>query len=106
MRWRTCFWYVTSITFDTRPRHLYCARFPSRESHLIPIVLGSAEMTWMGRKNLALVPLYRPHAHPPDQIPPDWPDQILRRVLYDPDPHTGADRSLRAYIHAASSGLA
>jgi hypothetical protein len=26
------------------------------------------------------------NAHPPDQIPADWPDQILRRVLFDPDP--------------------
>jgi hypothetical protein len=63
-------------------------------------------MTWIGRKKLALVPLYRPNAHPPDQIPADWNNQILRRVLFDPDPTTGADRSLRAYIHAASSGLA
>jgi PASTA domain len=63
-------------------------------------------MTWIGRKNLAFVPLYRPNAHPPDQIPPAWPDQILRRALFDPDPNTGADRSLRAYIHTASSGVA
>jgi hypothetical protein len=63
-------------------------------------------MTWIGRKKLALVPLYRPNAHPPDQIPTDWTNLILRRVLFDPDPMTGADRSLRAYIHAASSGLA
>jgi hypothetical protein len=63
-------------------------------------------MTWIGRKKLALVPLYRPNAHPPDQIPVDWPNQILRRVLFDPDPQTKADRSLRAYIHAASSGRA
>jgi hypothetical protein len=63
-------------------------------------------MTWIGRKKLALIPLYRPNAHPPDQIPSDWPNQILQRVLFDPDPTTKADRSLRAYIHAASSGLA
>src|SRR6266700_81164 len=63
-------------------------------------------MTWIGRKKLALVPLYRPNAHPPDQIPADGPNQILQRVLFDPDPTTKADRSLRAYIHAASSGLA
>ena len=63
-------------------------------------------MPWIGRKKLALVPLYRPNAHPPDQIPSDWNNQILRRVLFDPDPTTGADRSLRAYIHAASSGRA
>lgn len=63
-------------------------------------------MAWIGRKRLALIPLYRPHAVPPDQIPPDWNNDILRRMLYDPDPTTGADRSLRAYIHMASSGLA
>ena len=63
-------------------------------------------MTWIGRKKLALVPLYRPNARPPDGVPADWPTQILRRVMFDPDPQTGADRSLRAYIHAASSGLA
>src|SRR5262249_28343996 len=62
-------------------------------------------MSWIGRKKLALVPLSRTNAHPPDQIPADWENQILRRVLFDPDP-TGADRSLRAYIHAASSGRA
>ena len=63
-------------------------------------------MTWIGRKKLAFVPLYRTNAEPPDQIPPDWPDQILRRALFDKDPVTGTDRSLRAYIHTVSSGLA
>ena len=63
-------------------------------------------MTWIGRKKLALVPLSRPNAHPPDQIPDDWENQILQRALFDPDPVKGADRSLRAYIHAASSGRA
>jgi hypothetical protein len=64
------------------------------------------QMSWIGRKRLALVPVYRPSAHPPDQIPADWSNDILRRALFDPDPQTKADRSLRAYIHAASSGLA
>ena len=36
----------------------------------------------------------------------DWPNDLMRRVLFDPDPTTGADRSLRTYIHAASSGRA
>lgn len=63
-------------------------------------------MSWIGRKKLALIPLYRPNAHPPDLIPADWSNQILGRVFYNPDPSTGVDRSLRAYIHAASSGLA
>jgi hypothetical protein len=54
-------------------------------------------MTWIGRKKLAFIPLHRPNAHPPDEpIPTDWPNQILQRVLFDPDPKTGADRSLRA----------
>jgi hypothetical protein len=63
-------------------------------------------MTWLGRKKLALVPLFRPNAHPPDQIPTDWPNLILKRVLCDLDPVTKVDKSLRAYIHAASSGRA
>lgn len=66
----------------------------------------ATQMRWVGRKKLAFIPLSRPNAHPPDVIPTDWEDQILRRVLYDPDPKTGADRSLRAYIHKVSSGRA
>jgi hypothetical protein len=63
-------------------------------------------MAWVGRKKIAFVPLSRPRAIPPDAIPPDWENDILRRVLFDPDPATGRDRSLRAFIHAVSSGVA
>lgn len=63
-------------------------------------------MPWIGRKKIAFVPLSRPNALPPDPIPADWETQILRRVLYDPDPRTGRDRSLRAFIHTVSSGRA
>lgn len=63
-------------------------------------------MPWTGRKKLAFVPVYRPNAIPPDIIPPDWTGDILRRALFDPDPVTRADRSLRAYIHTVSSGRA
>jgi hypothetical protein len=63
-------------------------------------------MTWIGRKKIAFVPLSRTNAHPPDAIPPDWENDILRRAVYDPDPATGKDKSLRAYIHTVSSGLA
>jgi negative regulator of replication initiation len=62
-------------------------------------------MPWTGRKKIAFVPLSRPNAHPPDAIPPDWENDILRRVLCDPD-STGRDRSLRAFIHTVSSGVA
>ena len=62
---------------------------------------------WLGKKRVAFVPVYRPHAAPPDQIPADWENLILRRVLYDPRREAnGADRSLRAWVRAASSGRA
>jgi hypothetical protein len=60
-------------------------------------------MAWIGRKKIAFIPVFRPNAIPPDVIPADWNSDILRRVLFDPDTRTGADRSLRAYVHAASS---
>ena len=63
-------------------------------------------MAWIGRKKIAFIPLARTNAIPPDQPPVDWEDQILRRVLFDPAPGSGADRSLRAYVAAASSGRA
>lgn len=56
-------------------------------------------MPWLGKKKLALVPLYRPNFRfPPDQIPDDWPGLIMQRLFYEPD-QSGVDRSLRAYIH-------
>jgi len=62
---------------------------------------------WLGRKRVAFVPLFRTNAAPPDQIPPDWENVILRRVVYNPRVEVnGADRSLRAWLRAASSGLA
>jgi hypothetical protein len=62
---------------------------------------------WLGRKRVAFVPLYRSNAAPPDQIPSDWENAILRRVVYDPRlGANGADRSLRAWLRAVSSGLA
>lgn len=62
---------------------------------------------WLGRKRVAFVPLFRSNAAPPDQIPPDWENAIYRRVVYDPRREAnGADRSMRAWLRAASSGLA
>jgi hypothetical protein len=62
---------------------------------------------WLGRKRVAFVPLFRTNAAPPDQIPPDWENQILRRVLFEPRREAnGADRSMRAWLRAASSGRA
>jgi len=62
---------------------------------------------WLGRKKIAFIPVHRPNAHPPDDpVPADWPNEIMRRILFDPSPSSGADRSLRAFILAASSGRA
>jgi Tachylectin len=67
-------------------------------------------MPWVGRKKVAFVPVYRTIVNPPDGpdvIPPDWDNLIRRRVLWYPDPKLGgADGSLRAWLHAASSGRA
>ena len=70
-------------------------------------------MAWLGRKKLAFIPLSRTNIQPPDVIPPDWPGQIMQRLFFDPatDPTTGlpipgTDRSVRAYFHTVSSGLA
>jgi hypothetical protein len=63
-------------------------------------------MAWLGRKKLAFIPLSRTNAQPPDVIPTDWVEQITQRVFFNQDPGSGADRSVRAYIHTVSSGLA
>lgn len=63
-------------------------------------------MQWIGRKRIAFVPVIRSRNHPPDVVPPDFADQILKRVLYNPMPVTNADASLRGFIRAASSGRA
>ena len=62
-------------------------------------------MAWSGMKTLAFIPLTRSNV-PSDVPPPNWADQIMQRVYYDIDPRTSVDRSLRAYIHTVSSGLA
>lgn len=62
---------------------------------------------WVGIRRVAFVPVYRPNAAPPDQLPADWPSAILQRVLYNPRTEArGTDRSLRAWLRAASSGRA
>ena len=70
-------------------------------------------MAWLGRKKLAFIPLSRTNIQPADVIPPDWPGQIMQRLFFDPatDPTTGdrilgTDRSVRAYFHTVSYGLA
>jgi hypothetical protein len=106
-----------------RARTLYSgpARFTLGRGHdrskrnaiLIYPTRGEGDMAWLGRKKLAFIPLSRTNIQPPDVIPPDWPGQIMQRLFFDPatdpttgDPIPGADRSVRAYFHTVSSGLA
>jgi hypothetical protein len=63
-------------------------------------------MPWLGVKKLALVPVYRPNAMPPDVIPDNWSNVILERMLFFLNQQTRQDVSLRAYIHTVSSGRA
>jgi hypothetical protein len=62
-------------------------------------------MAWLGSKKLAFIPLSRTGIQPPDVIPPDWSGLIMQRLFYDPTT-PGVDRSVRAYFHTVSSGLA
>lgn len=62
---------------------------------------------WLGSKRIAFVPLFRSNAAPPDQIPPNWENVILNRIINDPRPEVkGADRSIRAWLRAVSWGRA
>jgi hypothetical protein len=69
-------------------------------------------MAWLGRQKLAFVPLSRTNIQPPDVIPPNWPGLIMQRLFFNPatnstgEPIPGTDRSVRAYFHTVSSGLA
>src|ERR1039457_2034195 len=63
-------------------------------------------MAWLGRKKLALIPLSRTNAQPPDVIPAGWADLIMGRVFFQKGPETSTDRSVRAWVHTVSSGVA
>ena len=61
--------------------------------------------TWSGVQRIAVVPTFN-RQFDTSAPPSDWDNLIMSRVLYDPDPVSGADRSLRAYIAALSYGTA
>ena len=59
---------------------------------------------WTGSHRIAIVPVFDRQV---DREPPaDWENQVRRRVFYDPDPATGADRSFQHYLQALSYGQA
>lgn len=59
-------------------------------------------MAWIGKKKIAFIPVYRPRL---DFVPPDWAEQIERRIYFNPD-GTHLDASLRNYIYTTSYGRA
>ena len=60
---------------------------------------------WIGSRKIAVIPavVNGPNFSPP---PANWVDLISQRVFFDPDPVSGVDRSLAAYIHTVSYGKA
>ena len=63
---------------------------------------------WVEEKKIAFVPVFR-QIEPPDVMPPNWTDDILRRVNNDPRPVEGGgvvDRSLKAWLDRVSWGKA
>jgi len=67
------------------------------------MIRSAAMVPWRGSRKIAFLPVARPQI---DYVPPDWPAQIERRIYYDPSGPSGADVSLRTYIHTTSSGRA
>jgi hypothetical protein len=59
---------------------------------------------WLGIQRLAVVPTFNTQFD--GTPPPDWDYLVMSRVLYDPDPASGIDRSLRGYLNALSYGQA
>lgn len=66
--------------------------------------------TWIGTKQLAVIPAIVEQQIPSDPsvpaAPPDFRDQVVARAAFDFDIATSHDRSLRKYIHAISYGKA
>ena len=60
--------------------------------------------TWTGARRIAFIPVSNSEVDV--NLPDHFEEQVYRRVYIDPDPVTGVDRSLQAYIQRASSGMA
>jgi hypothetical protein len=60
---------------------------------------------WIGPRKIVVIPAI---VNDPQYISPpsNWVSLIQQRLFFDPDPNTGADRSLRSYIHTISYGKA
>ena len=64
-----------------------------------------ADVTWVGQKRVAFVPVTR-GVYNEFPIPPDWPGDIERRIYFDLDQVKRVDVSLRNYIQMTSYGRA
>ena len=61
---------------------------------------------WIGNKKVLVIPTIVTGSNLYNPPPPNWMEEINRRIYYDPHPDTGLDRSLRQYIHKISYGKA
>jgi hypothetical protein len=62
---------------------------------------------WLGIKRIAFIPVDRPSFNEPlGPPPPDWHEQIERRIFFELDPIKHVDVSLRNYIYTVSRGRA
>ena len=89
------------LSGEASPRQLSADKLNIDSARLRGATYGLARS-----KKLAFIPLSRTNAEPPDVIPQGWVELIMQRLFYDKDPKSGTDRSVRAYIHTVSSGLA
>jgi hypothetical protein len=60
---------------------------------------------WIGERRLLVIPT-NVTGSGYDPPPNNWKELIEQRMNFDPDPVSGTDRSVRAYIHATSYGQA
>ena len=59
---------------------------------------------WIGARRIAFIPAWNNQV---DQRPPDnWAEQIAERIYFYPDPQTGVDGSISAFVRQVSSGRA
>lgn len=59
---------------------------------------------WQGVRRVAFIPVSNSQVD--GTVPSDFVERVYRRAFVDPDPVSGADGSLKAYIHQVSSGRA
>jgi hypothetical protein len=61
---------------------------------------------WVGEARILFIPFVAPNLNGYLPVPDDYLESMVKRVVYDPAPDTGEDRSLASMIASFSGGLA